>query len=328
MSIRDTIPAGSLDININCGQGNVRLSRDGWSVLLGGDEIPHVFGPDEKEYVYVDGCLVPRELIEKKSVNAGRIQVGSFITPKEGRTGWKMDIPLTSDQCGIFKYAGYTVAFNISASPVIEYEGKEFRVFEGPIEYPLSNLGDEYIGQLIDGKGILIATNVQLYDFLGRPVGPLLNYFMAPQTLGQIKPEFNHLSGFRAVDAIAQLRNVYGYDGAKIQDATDLFKAAITDVQELGKWHIPPVEILAGVSDMGGDIVNPHHIKRLLKRFDFSEARYLALLRGYQGEESSQCCVALDSSKGELVRLDASAISSGWKADKYVACPLARAEPA
>ena len=331
ISIRDTIPKGSFQIHMPYNmeqEGHALVTRDGWTLSCGGlDPFPDIVGPNGEEYVCSDGSIVPLQRIIERCQGAARIQAGGYISPKDERQDWKLVLPLASGQCCLIEHEGCLIAFNKSASPVIEYEGKEFRVFEGPIECPSNNLSEEHIGQLIDGKGILIATNVQLYDFLGRPVGPLLNYFMAPQTLGQITKEFNTRSGHAAADSVAQLRNVHGYDGAKIRHMLDLERAARIDVRELGKWHIPPIEILAGVSDMGGDIVSPHHIKGLLERFDFPEALYSALPRDYTGKDRKLLLAALHSTNQQLVNLDRSRFDPNWVSDKGMGIFLVRADP-
>lgn len=323
MSIESTIPDNSIHIDLHCGRGNACISRRGWTVEFGNPFDPPVvrFGSDT--YSYVDGSLVPRRLLEDRSWGCASIQVGAYLQPAENRTGWAATLPLPFDQCALFSYGDYRIAFNMAASPTIVWNNREFRVFEELPTFPLSALGDDDRGQMIDGKGVLIAPRVQLRDYAGRPVGPLLNYFAAPQTLGRINEQFNSLSGKQVVEVISQLRDVGGHDGAQIEDVFDLMNAAMCDVSELGKWHLSPIELLTGIfakENLDRAAANSNPV-------DWPHGRYVGLLKDSPQPEHSPR-IGLNSASCQTFPLRGGLRSSGFHADCSVSAILVRAEPA
>ncbi len=327
MGIEETIPLQSVQIRLHCGRGVARVSRDGWSVEFGNPYEPPLVRFGQDQYSYVDGRLVPCRLLEEKSQGRASIQVGVEHQPAEDRTGWNMDLPLLPHQCAIIEYSDYCAAFNVAASPTILWKGREFRVFDELLDCPPSTLGINDIGKMIDGKGVLVAPRIQLRDFSGHPVGPLLNYFAAPQSLGQIHEKFNNLSGKQITQAIPELKNVYGHDGVEIANIYDLMNAAMCDVSQLGKWHLAPLELLAGRSCSDANISNPHHMMGMLDQkvsdVHWPHGRYVALV-----ESDYSNGMAFNSSSRRTARLVATAWTKGWLADDNVSALLVRAEPA
>lgn len=151
----------------------------------------------------------------------------------------------------------------------------------------------------------MIARNVQFCDHYGTPVGPLFNCYMLPETFNQIRKRLGDDSGDISSDKIAALKNVYGHDGANIKSAHDCLLAAMMDISELGKWQLPPPEILAGVSVVAGR--GAHNLsddggqplKKIFDQLNFPGARYPSL-PVFEGGSREPDLVVLDSRNGEV----------------------------
>lgn len=104
------------------------------------------------------------------------------------------------------------------------------------------------------------------------------------------------IRGGISLDRIAALKNVYGHDGANIKNAHDCLLAAMMDISELGKWQLPPPEILAGVDvgayNLGNNGGQP--LKKIFDQLNFPGARYPSL-PVFEGGCSKPDIVVLDS---------------------------------
>ena len=308
MSIRDTIPAGSVSAEILGKVGNAVISRRGWNVQVKRWAFPSVFGPDGREYIFSDGCLVPRQ---ETRAHGMKIPVGDLVQKHwfDRYQGFNINQPLLPEQNYIFVYNVTSaacrvecgIAFNVAASPVIEVLEKGVHVFDTPNEYRSIDCSEADIGSTIEGEGVLIARNVQFCDHYDTPVGPLFNCYMLPETFNQMRKRLGDDSGGISLDRIAALKNVYGHDGANIiKNAHDCLLAAMMDISELGKWQLPPPEILAGVSvidgrcayNLGDDGGQP--LKKIFDQLNFPGARYPSL-PVFEGGCSKPDIVVLDS---------------------------------
>jgi hypothetical protein len=122
------------------------------------------------------------------------------------------------------------------------------------------------LGKLIPGKGIFMG-QWEPKDRDGKPIGQKFNVFAAPTDLTGADGERACLTYNDAVKAVGQLRNWHGHDGWMIENDTALYKV-LESGDGIGKWFIPPRELLCG-KDVDGNVVRGEHLYKLRNEGDF-----------------------------------------------------------
>jgi hypothetical protein len=122
------------------------------------------------------------------------------------------------------------------------------------------------IGQMIAGKGIFAGVWTP-EDRDGQSLGKKFSVFAAPEDLTDGSGK-KLVATFRdAAKRITALRNWHGHDGGDFANDTALYKG-LADGSAIGKWFIPPLELLLG-TDLDGNFVRPDNLYTNKNKGDF-----------------------------------------------------------
>ena len=108
------------------------------------------------------------------------------------------------------------------------------------------------IGKLIAGKGVFMG-QWEPKDRSGNSLGKKFNVFAAPEDLTDSSGQKMILQFKDAAVEVAKLRNWNGHDGVNCDNDTAVYNG-LMDGTAVGKWFIPPRELVQG-KDVDGTVV-------------------------------------------------------------------------
>lgn len=156
-----------------------------------------------------------------------------------------------------------TDAFPITAAIVLA-ERQKAAADARAAEEALKNLR---LGYKAGDKGIFVGT-WQPKDRDGKSLGKTFNVFAAPTDLDPPDTSGSNCRQFvEAAEELGKRRNWHGHDGIKLGSDTALYNA-LKDGSAVGKWFIPPRELLHG-KDVDGKVVRDQHLYGLQNEGDF-----------------------------------------------------------
>ena len=125
--------------------------------------------------------------------------------------------------------------------------GRDHCVISGAPAINLGDLNDTDIGQEIEGKGILLDPYFRFYDpKRGGVVGPVFNYFAAPQDTCFLDRSGKLATYNEDIHRIANLTDVCGHDGILLLNDAAIYDVAKNDPTKLASWHMPTLPLVNG----------------------------------------------------------------------------------
>lgn len=149
----------------------------------------------------------------------------------------------------------WRIEFNAHAkAPVISCNGQVFIFAEGEGQrapaFLLRRLNATDIGQMIETdsvqQGILLAPAFQHLNRQGKRIGPVFDYFAAPQDTRFLDGSERLAAYYKDITAIASLKNVCGHSGILLRHDEDIYAAAESDPARLAQWHMPTLPLVNG----------------------------------------------------------------------------------
>lgn len=125
------------------------------------------------------------------------------------------------------------------------------RKVDGAPAVVLHRLNETDIGQMIQTdnvqKGILLDPYFRFYDpKRGGVVGPVFNYFAAPQDTCFLDRSGKLATYNEDIHRIANLTDVCGHDGILLLNDAAIYDVAKNDPTKLASWHMPTLPLVNG----------------------------------------------------------------------------------
>lgn len=196
-------------------------------------------------------------------------------------TNQEIELPLLPSQAAVVTRAGVTAHFNAAGQLQVTHNGQTITVYDeesglllpahitndkpidGAPAVVLRRLNKTDIGQMIETdnvqKGILLAPEFQHLNREGKRVGPVFDYFAAPEDTRFLDCSKQLNTCNNDIQRIADLEEVCGRRGILLPNDAAIYDAAENDPAKLALWHMGTLPLVNG-RNIGSDKVNPNNM--------------------------------------------------------------------